>query len=94
MYVKEVMVFGEKKHEDGPDDDLALSVRIVYDPEYMKTIYGAETQEAVDTVVEKDLDILNDGLPSYKHIYRHEATDTPMEMTTTGKVKRYKELQK
>ncbi|MBR3296310.1 MAG: AMP-binding protein [Firmicutes bacterium] len=93
-YVKEVMVFGEKKHEDGPDDDLALSVRIVYDPEYMKTIYGAETQEAVDTVVKKDLDILNDGLPSYKHIYRHEATDTPMEMTTTGKVKRYKELQK
>ncbi|MBR3297533.1 MAG: hypothetical protein IKI65_06835, partial [Firmicutes bacterium] len=65
-----------------------------YDPEYMKTIYGAETQEAVDTVVKKDLDILNDGLPSYKHIYRHEATDTPMEMTTTGKVKRYKELQK
>ena len=93
-YVKENMVFGQKKHEDGPDDDLTLSVRIVYDPEYMKTIYGAETPEAIEKVVSKDLDIINDGLPVYKHIYRHELTDQPMEMTTTGKVKRYKELQK
>jgi len=93
-YVKEVMVFGQPRHENGPEDDLALSVRIVYDPEYLKTIHGAETPEAIDKVVRRDLDILNDGLPVYKHIYRHELTDKPMEMTTTGKVKRYRELQK
>ena len=88
------MVFGQPRRADGPADDLALSVRITYDPDYMKTIYGAETPEAIDAIVRKDLDILNDGLPVYKHIYRHELSDRPMETTTTGKVKRYKELQK
>lgn len=93
-YVRENMVFGQKKHRDGPEDDLTISVRIVYDPEYMQTIYGARTPEAIDTIISRDLEILNEGLPTYKHIYRHELTDIPMEMTTTGKIKRYKELNK
>ena len=93
-YAKETMVYGQPRHENGPEDDLTLSVRIVYDPEYMKTIYGAETPDEIDAIISKDLDIMNEGLPVYKRIYRHELTDKPMEMTTTGKVKRYKELEK
>ena len=37
----------------------------------------------------KDIEAINDSMPTYKRINRVTVTDEPMEKTTTGKVKRY-----
>ena len=90
-YVSECMVFGEPKREDDPTD-LILSVRIVYNPEAAKELYEADTKEAIEKLASHDIESLNAELPAYKHIYRKYITDEPMEKTTTGKVKRYKQI--
>jgi long-chain acyl-CoA synthetase len=90
-YVSECMVFGEPKREDDPTD-LILSVRIVYNPEAAKELYEADTREAIEKLASHDIESLNAELPAYKHIYRKYITDEPMEKTTTGKVKRYKQI--
>jgi long-chain acyl-CoA synthetase len=90
-YVKENIVIGQPRHHDGNNRDLALCAKIVYDPDYMKNVFHAETQEDIEAVIKKDLDKINEELPVYKQIYRLIATDKEMEKTTTGKVKRFRE---
>lgn len=89
-YVRECMVYGEKKRADDPRD-LALAVRIVYDATQLKTIRGAVSPEEIEAAVAADLDAINESLPDYKRIRRLYLTEEPMEKTTTGKVKRYKQ---
>lgn len=90
-YVEENLVFGQPRHKDGSHKDLALCAKIVYNADTLKNIYGASTPEEVEAVIKKDLDAINDELPTYKHILRLIATDKPMIKTTTGKVKRVAE---
>lgn len=90
-YVKENIVIGQPRHHDGNNRDLALCAKIVYDPDYMKDVCHAETQEEIEAVIKKDLDKINEQLPVYKQVYRLIATDKEMEKTTTGKVKRFRE---
>ena len=81
-YVKESMVYGQKRRKDGDSKDLIISARIVYDPDLM---------EGVD--VQADIDAVNKTLPTYKQIHRIDLTEEPMEKTTTGKIKRYAQNQ-
>ncbi len=90
-YVQECMVFGEARHDDGDMKDLILSVKIVYDAERLKETRGAETKEQIEAAVAADIEAINQNLPGYKRIYRRYLTEVPMEKTTTGKVKRYKQ---
>ena len=57
----------------------------------MKAQYDASTQDEIEKVIKKDLDAINEELPTYKHVLRLIATDKPMIKTTTGKVKRVAE---
>lgn len=102
-YVKENMVYGQARHKDGDSGDLSLCVRIVYDPEYVESVLGIKlgeegspereaALEELEKLVSADLDKINAELPVYKQILRHELTDKEMEKTTTGKVKRYKQV--
>jgi transcriptional regulator with XRE-family HTH domain len=52
-------------------------------------ILNTEDMEAAREIVQADIDIINDTMPSYKQIRRFALTDEPMEKTTTGKIKRY-----
>lgn len=100
-FVKEVFVFGQSR-EDGTGstgsrsisgegkNDLVVTAKIVYDAEYFKTHYAAETFEDVEKLIKLAIDKINDEMPSYKNIRRLILTDQPMEKTTTGKIKRYK----
>ena len=100
-FVKEVFVFGQSR-EDGTgstgsrsisgngSNDLVVTAKIVYDAEYFKTHYAAETFEDVEKLIKIAIDKINEGMPSYKHVRRLILTDQPMEKTTTGKIKRYK----
>ena len=93
-YVQENMVFGEAREKDGDLKDLVLSVRIVYDPQRIAETRGASTMEEIEAAVKADIDAISAELPAYKQIYRRYLTTEPMEKTTTGKIKRYKQIQK
>ena len=90
-YVSECLIFGEPRAKDGDRKDLVLSVRIVYDPARFEETRGAKSPEKIEAAVEADIEAINAQLPHYKHIYRRYLTTEPMEKTTTGKVKRYKQ---
>lgn len=91
-YVEENFVFGQPRHKDGDEKDLALVAKIVYNTTYMKDNYGAETPEQAEEIIRRDVDKINETVPVYKQIFRLIVTDQPMVKTTTGKVKRYEEV--
>ena len=88
-YVAESMVYGEEK-----DDDLVVSVKIVYNKEYVETKYPNITKEELRNIVWKDIKEINTKLPKYKYMKRLVLTDEPMIKTTTQKVKRQAEIEK
>ncbi len=88
-YVAESMVYGEPK-----DEDLVVSVKIVYDKEYVKEHYPNISQEELRNIVWNDIKEINKRLPKYKYMKNLILTDEPMVKTTTQKVKRHVELQK
>ncbi len=90
-YVEENMVYGQKRHEDSDERDLAICAKIVYNKDYMKDTYGTENPEEIQKIIKKDIDIINKSLPVYKQMLRIITTDEPMIKTTTGKVKRHEE---
>ncbi len=88
-YVTECMVFGQMKHDD--ERDLALCAKIVYDPGFMKINYDTEDPSEIEKLIKKDIDEINETLPTYKQMLRLVITDKEMVKTTTGKVKRFVE---
>lgn len=85
-YVEENMVFGKPK-----GDDLLLSVKIVYNEEYVKEKYPEISEEELKTVIWNDIKDINKKLPNYKHIKNLIITKEPMIKTTTAKIKRFEE---
>ena len=88
-YVSESMVFGLPK-----DDDLLLSVKIVYNKDYISEKYGGISEENLKNIIWKDIKNINSNLTNYKHIKNLIITDEPMIKTTTQKVKRFEEIKK
>ncbi len=88
-YVAEVMAFGKEK-----DDDLLLSVKIVYNEEYVKQNYPDKTEEEFKKIVWEDMKKINKTLPKYKYIKNLILTNEPMIKTTTAKIKRFEEIKK
>ena len=93
-YVEENFIFGQPRHNDGDQNDLALCAKIVYKPDYMKENYGTEDAARFEEIIRGDIDKINDTLPAYKQLLRLIITDEPMIKTTTGKVKRFEEVKK
>ncbi len=85
-YVAESMVYGKPK-----DDDLLLSVKIVYNEEYVKEKYPDKSEEELKEIIWKDIKEINKKLPNYKHIKNLVVTKEPMIKTTTAKIKRFEE---
>lgn len=88
-YVSEVMAFGKEK-----DDDLLLSVKIVYNDEYVKQNYADLSEEDFRKIVWNDIKEINKTLPQYKYIKNLVLTNEPMVKTTTAKIKRFEEIKK
>lgn len=84
-YVLENMVFGYPK-----DDDLIVSVKIVYN----KEMFPNMSEEEIYNKVWEDIKQINSELTTYKHIKKLIVTDEPMIKTTTQKVKRFQEIEK
>ena len=88
-YVSESMVYGSSK-----DDDLVLSVKIVYNKDYVEKKYSDISSDELKELIWKDIKKINSSLPNYKHIKNLVITDEPMIKTTTQKVKRFEEIKK
>ena len=88
-YVAENMVFGMPK-----DDDLVVSVKIVYNEIYVKQKYGNISEDGLKEIIWKDVKEINSKLTTYKHIKNLVITNEPMVKTTTAKVKRFEEMKK
>ena len=88
-YVAESMVFGKPKN-----DDLVLSVKIVYNKDYISDKYGDISEDDLRDIIWKDIKKINSSLPKYKHVKNLIITDEPMVKTTTQKVKRFEEIKK
>ncbi len=88
-YIQEVLVFGKEK-----DDDLLLSVKIVYNEEYVKQAYNNISEEEFRNIVWNDIKEINQTLPKYKYMKNLILTNVPMEKTTTAKIKRFEEIKK
>lgn len=88
-YVAESMVYGEEK-----DDDLMVSVKIVYNKDYVKQKYPDVPEEEFRSIVWQDIKQINTKLPKYKYMKKLVLTDEPMVKTTTQKVKRNIEIEK
>lgn len=109
-YVEECMVFGQPRHNDGDEKDLAVCAKIVYKPEWMKENHGldagtegtaaeggsvaADAAAKIEGLIKEDIEKINETLPTYKQMLRVIVTDQEMIKTTTGKVKRYEETKK
>lgn len=85
-YVKENMVFGKPK-----GDDLLLSVKIVYNEEYVNEKYPEISEKELKDIIWNDIKEINKKLPDYKHIKNLVITNKPMIKTTTAKIKRFEE---
>ena len=88
-YVDECMVFGYPK-----DDDLVVSVKIVYNKDYVKDNFAGFTQEQLKEKIWEDIKEINSGLTNYKHMKKIIITDEPMIKTSTAKIKRHEEMSK
>ena len=88
-YVKENMVYGKEK-----DNDLVVSVKIVYDKEYMYTKKQNISEEEIKDLIWQDIKKINKSLPKYKYIKNLIITEEPMIKTTTAKIKRFEEIKK
>ena len=88
-YVEENMVFGKEK-----EDDLVVSVKIVYNKDYMYTENGDIPEEKIRDIIWQDIKKINKTLPKYKYIKNLIITNEPMIKTTTAKIKRFEEIKK
>ena len=88
-YVEESMVFGLPK-----DDDLVVSVKIVYNKDFVNEKYKNIDEKELKDKIWEDIKQINQGLTNYKHIKNLIITDEPMIKTTTAKVKRQEEIKK
>ena len=88
-YELENMVYGSPNKGDFSDP--VLAVKIVYNRDWFTENGITETAD-IEKKVREDLDKISEQLPNYKRVQRFELTEEPMEKTTTGKVKRYKQI--
>ena len=86
-YVEESMAFGMPK-----EDDLVVSVKIVYNKEYKEE--NNLSEEELKNEIWEDIKKINKDLPNYQHIKNLIITDEPMIKTTTAKIKRFAEIEK
>ena len=89
-FVKESIVYGRPTW----DDDLDICVKIVYDKDAIKEVYGYKSEEEILKEMKEHISKINDNMPPYKHIRDVIITDEELIKTTTAKVKRHEEIAK
>ena len=69
-----------------------LCAKIVYDKEAITQTLGEKTEEEYKEIIWQEIKKINQELPIFKKIKKITITTTPLQKTTTQKIKRYEEL--
>ena len=88
--VSECMVYGKPDIKD--KNDLQLSVKIVYDVEYVKEKYKNVKEDELEKIIWQKIKEINKTFPPYKYVKNMILTDKELIKTTTKKIKRNEEL--
>ena len=88
--VEECMVFGIPDKKD--KNDIKLSVKVVYNKEYVKEKYGNISKEKLEKIIWDKIKQINKTFPPYKYIKNMILTEKELIKTTTKKIKRNEEL--
>ena len=88
--IDECMVFGMPT-EDG---NVILSVKVVYNKEYIKETYGEISEEELRKKIWDWVKEVNKTMPKYKYVKKLILTDEELVKTTTLKIKRNVEMEK
>ena len=84
-FVSENMVYAQTTK----DNDINVSVKIVYTPEMMESLYPNKNKDEYFDIIWQEIKKINKTLPTYKYIKHLVITDEPMIKTTTQKVKTF-----
>lgn len=87
-YVLENIVLGVP--DGGNDRDPIVTLKLVYD----EKAFPDKTRDEIYDLIKADVEKINDSTPPYKRIRKIIVTEEPMVKTSTGKVRRFMELQK
>ncbi len=90
--VSECIVYGMPDKKD--QNDIKLSVKVVYDKEMIKEKYPEMKQEELEKLIWQKIKEINKTFPPYKYIKNMILTDQELIKTTTKKVKRNEEIKK
>ena len=88
--VEECIVFGMPDKKD--KNDIKLSVKVVYNKEYVKEKYGNISKENLEKTIWDKIKQINKTFPPYKYIKNMILTEKELIKTTTKKIKRNEEL--
>ena len=88
--VKECIVYGMPDK----DNDVKLSVKIVYNKEVAKEKYPDASEEDLKKIIWEKIKEINKTFPPYKYIKNMILTDEELIKTTTQKVKRNEEIKR
>ena len=88
--VKESFIFGKQQSSD--KNDIKINVKIVFDREILKNVYGATTDEEIRKTLAGKVKTINTQMPKYKAIRGIILTEEPLIKTTTNKIKRQANL--
>lgn len=88
--VEECMVFGMPDKKD--KNDVKLSVKIVYNKDYIKEKYPNIKKEELEKIIWEKIKEINKTFPPYKYIKNMIITDKELIKTTTKKIKRNEEM--
>ena len=90
--VEECIVFGMPDEKD--QNDLKLSVKVVYNKEVAKEKYPEASEEDLKKIIWEKIKEINKTFPPYKYIKNIILTDQELIKTTTKKVKRNEEIKR
>lgn len=88
--VSECMVYGAEEK----DGDYTISVKVVYDKNYILEKFGELTEQEIYDMIWKEVKAVNRMMPKYKWVKNLIVTDEEFEKTTTHKIKRKIETEK
>lgn len=90
--VLESMIYGVPADEN--ENDLKIYVEVVYDKNIIKEMYDLDDEKEIYNLIHSKIKEINKTMPNYKAIRGLIITEEPIAKTTTGKIKRYEELEK
>ena len=88
--VVESMIYGVYEE----DNDPTVSVKVVYDKNYINQKHGNLTEEQIYDKIWQEIKTVNRTMPKYKWVKNLIITDKEFEKTTTHKIKRRVEIDK